>query len=279
VPGFRERLDSCGARSPYGRIQRSDLMDIGAAIYRRRRHYATHSVDKPDVVGIRFAGSSEFFYELNIEPALSRLLLLLGFVAFNAALFDRLSHLSPPTIPIAIKTAVRERHAAGSATRASVFSVNSTSSRAGFIVFEHRDGVPVPWGTIVFRGAGGGPGGGGRAPGSARRDAGVHMSSGVGYVYVWKRGALEWDEPEGFAVVIGHRTKEVSGQSPNTCSPIQDLVDWAVNSSRCQLAVARCPFGGPRAAPSSSWRRRRAATTSPAFGMERQAFCHDSGRG
>jgi len=44
-------------------------------------------------------------------------------------------------------------------------------------------------------------------------------------------------------------TKEVAGQSPNyLLAKFQDLVDWAVNSSRAQLAVADAV--GPRAAPS-----------------------------
>src|SRR5438552_6146064 len=50
------------------------------------------SVDKGGARELRFGGSSEFFHELMNQPYLS-FLILLAFVAFNAALLIGLSHL------------------------------------------------------------------------------------------------------------------------------------------------------------------------------------------
>ena len=47
----------------------------------------------------------------------------------------------------------------------------------------------IPWGTIYFGGTGGGP-----SMGFLLVEMLVFMFIlAVGYVYVWKRGALEWD--------------------------------------------------------------------------------------
>jgi len=61
-----------------------------------------------------------------------------------------------------------------------------------FIVFDIETVFLIPWGTIYFGGAAGEREGAKHGV-PAGRDAGVHVHSGVGYVYVWKRGALEWD--------------------------------------------------------------------------------------
>jgi NADH-quinone oxidoreductase subunit A len=62
-----------------------------------------------------------------------------------------------------------------------------------FIVFDIETVFLIPWGTIYFGGAAGGPGGG-PSTGFLLVEMLVFMFIlAVGYVYVWKRGALEWD--------------------------------------------------------------------------------------
>jgi len=58
-----------------------------------------------------------------------------------------------------------------------------------FIVFDIETVFLIPWGTIYFGGAGGA-----LRMGFLLVEMLVFLAIlGVGYVYVWKRGALEWD--------------------------------------------------------------------------------------
>jgi len=58
-----------------------------------------------------------------------------------------------------------------------------------FIVFDIETVFLIPWGTIYFSGAGGT-----LRMGFLLVEMLVFLAIlGVGYVYVWKRGALQWD--------------------------------------------------------------------------------------
>src|SRR2546422_166168 len=143
-------------------------------------------------------------------------LLLLGFVAFNAALLIGLSHLLAPHKPSAIKDS------------------------------PYESGMP-PLGTTRERFA-------------PPRD----VSPGRCF-------ATRLSDKAGQTVKRVIETKEVSGQSPNyLLAKFQDLVDWAVNSSRAN-SLWPMPFG--TACCAIEFMATAASRYDFArFGMERQAF-------
>jgi NADH-quinone oxidoreductase subunit A len=119
-------------------------------------------------------------------------LLLLGFVAFNAALLIGLSHLLAPHKPTPIKDSPYESGMPPLGNARERFSVKFYLVAVLFIMFDIETVFLIPWGTIYFGGAAGGPG----APttGFLLLEMLVFMFIlAVGYVYVWKRGAFEWD--------------------------------------------------------------------------------------
>jgi len=121
------------------------------------------------------------------QPYLS-FLLLLGFVAFNAGLLIGLSHLLAPRKPTVLKDAPYESGMPPLGTAHERFSVKFYLVAMLFIVFDIETVFLIPWGTI-FWGGGGGP-----DTGFLLVEMLVFMLIlAVGYVYVWKRGALQWD--------------------------------------------------------------------------------------
>src|SRR6267378_2939780 len=102
------------------------------------------------------------------RPYLS-FLLLLGFVAFNAALLIGLSHLLAPHKPNAIKDSPYESGMPPLGNARDRFSVKFYLVAMLFIVFDIETGFLLVE-MLVFM-----------------------FILAVGYVYVWKRGALEWD--------------------------------------------------------------------------------------
>jgi NADH-quinone oxidoreductase subunit A len=131
------------------------------------------------------------------QPYLS-FLLLLGFVAFNAVLLIGLSHLLAPHKPNPIKDSPYESGMPPLGNARDRFSVKFYLVAMLFIVFDIETVFLIPWGTIYFAGAGGAGGaagsGGGPSTGFLLVEMLVFMLIlAVGYVYVWKRGALEWD--------------------------------------------------------------------------------------
>ena len=124
------------------------------------------------------------------QPYLS-FLLLLGFVAFNAVLLIGLSHLLAPRKPSAIKDSPYESGMPPLGTARERFSVKFYLVAMLFIIFDIETVFLIPWGTIYFAGGGAG---GGPSTGFLLVEMLVFMFIlAVGYVYVWKRGALEWD--------------------------------------------------------------------------------------
>jgi NADH-quinone oxidoreductase subunit A len=123
------------------------------------------------------------------QPYLS-FLLLLGFVAFNAVLLIGLSHLLAPHKPTVIKDSPYESGMPPLGNARDRFSVKFYLVAMLFIVFDIETVFLIPWGTIYF----GGGAGGGPSTGFLLVEMLVFMFIlAVGYVYVWKRGALEWD--------------------------------------------------------------------------------------
>ena len=79
------------------------------------------------------------------------------------------------------------------------FSVKFYMVAMLFIVFDIETVFMIPWGVGYRQLSCGVPLAGGalprRAPGLVRprRDARIHGDSAGGFVYVWKKGALQWD--------------------------------------------------------------------------------------
>jgi len=126
------------------------------------------------------------------QPYVSFLLLLV-FVAANAALLIGLSHFAAPRRPTPVKLAPYESGMPPLGDAHERFSVKFYLVAMLFIVFDIETVFLIPWGTIYFGGAAGGAGGG-PSTGFLLDEMLVFMFIlAVGYVYVWKRGALEWD--------------------------------------------------------------------------------------
>jgi NADH-quinone oxidoreductase subunit A len=117
-------------------------------------------------------------------------LLLLGFVAFNAVFLIGLSHLLAPRKPTVLKDMPYESGMPPLGNAHERFSVKFYLVAMLFIVFDIETVFLIPWGTIFW----GGGVGGGPSMGFLLVEMLVFMLIlAVGYVYVWKRGALQWD--------------------------------------------------------------------------------------
>ena len=126
------------------------------------------------------------------QPYLS-FLILLAFVAFNAALLIGLSHLLTPRRPTILKDMPYESGMPPLGNAHERFSVKFYLVAMLFIVFDLETVFLIPWATI-YLGSGAGGAGGGPGMGFLLVEMLVFMLIlAVGYVYVWKRGALQWD--------------------------------------------------------------------------------------
>jgi NADH-quinone oxidoreductase subunit A len=128
------------------------------------------------------------------QPYVSFLLLLV-FVAANAALLIGLSHFAAPRRPTPAKTAPYESGMPPLGDAHERFSVKFYLVAMLFIVFDIETVFLIPWGVIYFGSgeaavaAGGGPG-----MGFLLLEMLVFLVIlFVGYIYVWKRGAFQWD--------------------------------------------------------------------------------------
>ena len=122
-----------------------------------------------------------------LRPYLPFLLLLL-FVVANAAGMIGLSHLVGPKRPTPLKDAPYESGMPPLGSARERFSIKFYLVAMLFIVFDIETVFLIPWGTI-FLGSPQGP-----STGFLLVEMLVFiLILAVGYVYVWKRGALEWD--------------------------------------------------------------------------------------
>ncbi len=111
------------------------------------------------------------------------LLILVGFVIVNAVGMLVLSHLISPQRPTAIKGMPYESGITPLGSTRDRFSVKFYLVAMLFIVFDLEAVFMIPWG-VSFRQLG--------LLGLVEMLVFVVILF-VGYVYVWKRGALEWD--------------------------------------------------------------------------------------
>ena len=127
-------------------------------------------------------------------------LLLLVFVAANAALLIGLSHFAAPRRPTPAKLAPYESGMPPLGDAHERFSVKFYLVAMLFIVIDIETVFLIPWGVIYF-----GSGTPVAAAGAGEAAAGPGMGFllvemlvflvilFVGYIYVWKRGAFQWD--------------------------------------------------------------------------------------
>src|SRR5467141_5104282 len=120
-------------------------------------------------------------------------LILFAVAAGTAVMMIVLSHFAAPRRPTPAKAAPYESGMPPLGSARERFSVKFYLVAMLFIVFDIETVFLIPWGTIYFGGAAGGAGGG-PSTGFLLVEMLVFMFIlAVGYVYVWKRGALEWD--------------------------------------------------------------------------------------
>jgi NADH-quinone oxidoreductase subunit A len=117
------------------------------------------------------------------------LLLLIGFVAFNAVTMVALSHLFSSSRPTAVKSVPYESGMPPLGSARERFDVKFYLVAVLFIVFDIEVVFMMPW-AVAFRqldlfGLG-------MAGGLIEMGIFVVILA-VGYVYIWKRGALEWN--------------------------------------------------------------------------------------
>ena len=117
------------------------------------------------------------------------LVLLIGFVAFNAVMMVALSHLFSSSRPTAIKSVPYESGMPPLGSARERYDVKFYLVAVLFIVFDIEVVFMMPW-AVAFRqldlfGLG-------MAGGLIEMGIFVLILAG-GYVYVWKRGALEWN--------------------------------------------------------------------------------------
>ncbi len=128
------------------------------------------------------------------QPYVSFLLLLV-FVVANAALLIGLSHFAAPRRPTPTKLAPYESGMPPLGDAHERFSVKYYLVAMLFIVFDIETVFLIPWGVIYFgSGDAAAAGGGGPGMGFLLVEMLVFLVIlFVGYIYVWKRGAFQWD--------------------------------------------------------------------------------------
>lgn len=134
-----------------------------------------------------------------MERSYFPILMLLGFVAFNAVLMLTLSHLTMRPRPTAVKQTAYESGIPPLGDARERFSVKFYMVAVLFIIFDIETVFMIPWGAHFRQLSCTQPLVNGACP------AGQFSAFGllemlvfmfillVGYIYVWKKGALQWD--------------------------------------------------------------------------------------
>jgi NADH-quinone oxidoreductase subunit A len=118
-------------------------------------------------------------------------LILLGVAGVTAFGIIAASHLLAPHRPTVLKDSPYESGMPPLGNARERFSVKFYLVAMLFIIFDIETVFLIPWATIYFTGGGGA---GGPSTGFLLVEMLVFMLIlAVGYVYVWKRGALQWD--------------------------------------------------------------------------------------
>src|ERR671927_2020097 len=121
-----------------------------------------------------------------MERAYVPVLLLLGFVIFNAVLMLGLSALTMRPRPTPVKVAPYESGMPALGDARERFSVKFYMVAMLFIIFDIETVFMIPW-AVAFRQMG-------DIAGLLIVEMFVFiLILAVGYVYLWKRGALQWD--------------------------------------------------------------------------------------
>ena len=118
----------------------------------------------------------------------SAFLILLAFVMANAALLLVLSHFAAPRRPTTVKGMPYESGMPPLGSARERFSVKFYLVAMMFIIFDIETVFLIPWATIFTSPMAG------VSTGFLLVEMIVFLVIlAVGYVYVWKRGALQWD--------------------------------------------------------------------------------------
>jgi len=121
-------------------------------------------------------------------------LILLGVVVANAVAMPLASHFLGPRKPTPLKDAPYESGMPPLGSARQRFSVRFYMVAMLFIVFDIETVFLFPWATIFLGNGASGAGTTGPGMGFLLVEMLVFMVVlAVGYVYVWKRKALEWD--------------------------------------------------------------------------------------
>ena|SRR5437660_724546 len=123
-------------------------------------------------------------------------LILLAVVLANAVGMPLLSHFLGPRRPTPLKDAPYESGMPPLGGAHERFSVKFYLVAMLFIVFDIETVFLWPWAAIYFSGAGTGTAAAANGPGMGFLLIEMLVFLGIlgaGYVYVWKRGALEWN--------------------------------------------------------------------------------------
>jgi NADH-quinone oxidoreductase subunit A len=134
-----------------------------------------------------------------MERSYLPLLLLVGFVALNAALILLISHLTLRPRPTAVKQTTYESGMPGLGDARERFSVKFYMVAVLFIIFDIETVFMLPWGAHFRRlsctvelVAGACPAGRLSLFGFWEMLVFIAILL-VGFIYVWKKGALQWD--------------------------------------------------------------------------------------
>lgn len=126
-------------------------------------------------------------------------LLLLGFVAMNAVMILALSHLTMRSRPSPVKQAAYESGIPALGDARERFSVKFYMVAMLFLIFDIETVFMIPWSAHYRQLSCGVPLAGGACPAGQLSFFGlvemlVFMAILlVGFIYVWKKGALQWD--------------------------------------------------------------------------------------
>ena len=126
-------------------------------------------------------------------------LLLLGFVVMNAVLLLGLSHLTMRSRPTPVKQSPYESGMPPLGDARERFSVKFYMVAVLFIIFDIETVFMIPWGAHFRELSCAVPLAGGACPAGQTSFFGLVemlvfiLILFVGFVYVWKKGALQWD--------------------------------------------------------------------------------------